>query len=72
MQSLILSHSTAKVGDPIFYKGTDLLIVKPGTHLIQHVYTSGDYIKEIFQKGIKLCFQRNSLTNPVCADPIPT
>ena len=64
--------STAKVGDKILYKGTDILLLKPGTRLIEHVYTSADYIKEIYQKGIKLCQQKNPVQNPVCADPPPS
>jgi hypothetical protein len=60
--------STAKIGDKIIYKGTDLLILDPHSHLIQRVHTWADYFKETSQKRIKICFQRDSTQSPVCAD----
>jgi hypothetical protein len=63
--------STAKLADEIIYKGTDLLILAPYSHLVQRAYVSADYFKETFLKGLKICFQRDPVQNPVCADPPP-
>lgn len=47
-------QSTAKVGDPVVYKGIDFIIVDVQKAKILNVYTSADYIREIKQKGFPL------------------
>ncbi|TKA78785.1 hypothetical protein B0A49_00817 [Cryomyces minteri] len=64
----VVPGSTANIGDPVLYKGTDLLIVDAQTQLVQHVYTSADYIRETYQKGLKICYQKDAGQTPVCAD----
>ena len=59
-------RSTAKAGDPIAYKGTDILEIQKGTGLIKRAYTSADYLRLIYQLGVKLCFQKDA-PQPVCS-----
>lgn len=57
---------TAKAGDPILYKGIDILEVQKGTKLINKAYSSSDYLPRFFAAGIKICFQKDA-PQPVCS-----
>jgi hypothetical protein len=54
----------------ITYTGIDILFLN-NQHLIKSVITSADYFIETYLSGQKICFQKDSTQNPVCADPAP-
>ena len=57
---------SAKAGDPVRYKGIDILEIKKGTGLIRKAITSADYLFLIYYSGVKLCFQKDA-PQPVCS-----
>ncbi|MCJ1336184.1 hypothetical protein MMC09_001460 [Bachmanniomyces sp. S44760] len=54
------TYALADAGNPVNYKGIDLLYIKPGTNLIEKSYSSGDYVNDFYAiqadfRGSPLC-----------------